>query len=98
MEAAGCDVGSAGFSTKPPTFISLAFDSNNIPYASYQEGNDRDITVMKYTASGTTGWENIGKAASGAEFISLVIDSNDTLYVAFEDWSNSHKTSVIVYK
>ncbi len=93
-------VGSAGFSEGSATYISLAIDSNNIPYVAYQDGANSDkATVMKYSTS-TESWELVGSAGfsdGSAEYISLAIDSNNIPYVAYRDGANSNYATVMKY-
>ena len=52
---------------------------------------------MKYNGSS---WEAVGTTGfsdSTASFTQLVIDANDTLYVAYQDYGNSHKATVMKY-
>ena len=94
-------VGEVGFSDGGAYFTSLALDSHNIPYVSYQNDNTGFGTVMKYVGDATTsGWEPLGGfdfTSSSASFPSPAFDSHDNLFLAFGGGSYEGKTSVLEY-
>jgi uncharacterized repeat protein (TIGR01451 family) len=94
------NVGNAGFSAAYTQYISLALDSNDVPYVAYLDyGNSYKATVMRYNA-GTNTWETVGNAgfsAGMANFTSLALDSNDVPYVAYKDGGTSNKATVMRY-
>jgi len=79
-------VGSSGFSVGGVDYISLATDSNSIPYVAFQDISENSkATVMKYNDNNNT-WTIVGQAGftpGSAKDISLAIDGSDTLYIAY---------------
>jgi len=92
-------VGTAGFSAGTAEYTSLAFD-NGIPYVAYRDGGNSDkATLMKYTGNGATGWEAVGTSGfstGGAGRTSLAFN-NGIPYVAYLDWGNGNKATVMKY-
>lgn len=90
-------VGETNVSTESVRFISLAIDSNNVPYISYtfySEGYH--IVVKKFE---NDNWETIGEVSLNAWVHNsfLVLDSDNTPYLAYvtlENVSDSHKITV----
>jgi LPXTG-site transpeptidase (sortase) family protein len=92
-----------GFTAKAASYISLAFDNSSTPYVAYKDYNELDnaATVMKYTGIDPTGWETVGSAgfsAWQAEYTSMAFDSSGTPYVAYQDWGNDYKATVMRYE
>lgn len=82
-------VGSLGFSNGITTFISLDFDSNNVPYVAYK---DTDIKIQKFDG---TNWITVGNPSANTNFdFSFKIDNNNTPYIAYQNSSNSNKACV----
>ena len=94
-------VGSAGFSADYAPYISLALDASGTPYVAYEDGgNGYHASVMKFTGNGTTGWELVGSAgfsANIADYTSLALDASGTPYVAYQDYGNLNKASVMKF-
>jgi hypothetical protein len=88
-------------------FLSIDTDTSGIPYISYRDMTDIDNTntygkgtVMKYTGSGTTGWQPVGIPGfteTYAEYTSIAIDSSDNVYVAYKVLSDGDKARVMKY-
>ncbi|MBP6912705.1 MAG: hypothetical protein KBB86_02090 [Candidatus Pacebacteria bacterium] len=58
------------------------------------------IFVGAKIAHGAFGWQGVGNSnfsGSVAQFISIDLDSKDVPYVAFQDWANSAKATVMKY-
>lgn len=102
-------VGRAGFSSSFISHISLAFSPNDTPYVCYdagrillarslQESVPRISRVMKYTGSGSTGWEIVGSNSftdlGPTKESFLTIDTDGTPYVVFEIGSTDWKLNV----
>ena len=93
-------VGTAGFSAGGVAEISIALDSSDIPYVTYgDEGNSGKATVKKFdSVSGS--WQTVGSAgfsAGRAEYPSIALDSSGTPYVAYQDFGNSDKATVMKF-
>ena len=80
----------------------ILFDSNNIPYVSYQESGTNSINVMKFNG---TIWESVGGAiVSGVghiieeDYTDFAFDSNNVPYVTFEDYYEDSSNSIYEYK
>ncbi len=90
-------VGSAGFSAGEAWYISLAF-SGTTPYVAYKDGGSSGrATVMRYTGSGTTGWEAVGPAGFStgeADYLSFAF-GDGVPYVAYVDQSHSGKATMM---
>ena len=82
------NVGQPGFSTSTATFISIDFDSNNVPYVSYKDTN---IIVKKYNG---TDWEIVGATQSKTDNNFDFKIGNNIPYIAFQNSLNSNKASV----
>ena len=59
-------------------------------------------SVMKFDGAnwvyvGTPGFSSLGSGAQGALYTSLAIDANGTLYVAYSDFSNNSKATVMKF-
>jgi hypothetical protein len=93
-------VGSAGFSAGDASYISLALDSSNIPYVSYQDSDNGGKATVKRYNSGSGAWETVGVAgfsAGYANYTSLALDGNNRPFVAYLDYGNSNKATVLRY-
>ena len=92
-------VGSAGFSAGQAQYTSLAI-YNGTPYVAYMDyANSNKATVMKYDALAGN-WVTVGSAgfsAGQAAYISLALDGSGTPYVAYWDYANSRKATVMKY-
>ncbi len=88
-------LGSPGFSAGQANFISLAADTQGIPYVAYQDaGNGNRVTVMRLVGGI---WSVVGApgfSPGTAELISLAMNG-DTPYVAFKDDGNNEETTVM---
>jgi hypothetical protein len=91
-------VGVAGFSIGATLYTNLAIDSSGMPYVAYEDvANDYKASVMRFN-SATSSWEQVGAAGfsiGGAGMPSFALDSSDTPYVAYEDFANDKKVSVM---
>lgn len=93
-------VGNAGFSDlgtgyQGASYLSIAFDSKNIPYVGYTDmSNDFKAMVMKFNGIGWDILGNTGISDWEASNTSLVIDNNDIPYIAFWDRANEGKATV----
>ena len=76
--------------------ISLALNSNNVPYLAFSDGaNSYKTTVMKFD---DTNWIPVGNAGFSdgfIEFLSLSIDSENDVYVVFSDGAHGYKASAM---
>ncbi|WP_312693297.1 leucine-rich repeat protein [Caproiciproducens sp.] len=81
--------------------VSLAISRDDVPYVAFMDGsNILRATVMKYTASGSTGWEPVGTAGftqNGVDYLSLVFDNSNIPNLAFMDNSVYGKATVMKY-
>ncbi len=93
-------VGTNGFSDRAATDISLAIDSKNTPYVAYSEcmATGCEARVMQLNGSN---WTQIGAVKNfiggNADLTSLAVDKNGTLYLAYSDWEQGGKISVMQY-
>ncbi|MDY0089587.1 MAG: T9SS type A sorting domain-containing protein [Flavobacteriaceae bacterium] len=94
-------VGNEGFSEYIGglSYLSLAIDSNNIPYVAYRnlDGSSK-ITVMKFE---NNNWQVVGDAEfslGATAYISLALDNNDVPYVSFRDGANAGKATVMKFE
>jgi len=92
------NVGSAGFSAGMAYYTSLAFGPDGAPYVAYQDvGNGNKATVMRYN-SVSGAWEPVGSVGFSADIVnytSLAFGPDGAPTVAYEDWGNSQKTTVM---
>lgn len=83
-----------------PSQVSLAFDSNDDPYAAYWNAfmGPPEASVVKYDG---TAWSNVGAPGftnpSVAQFTSLAIDGNDVPYMAYMDGMTGNGGSVMKF-
>jgi len=94
-------IGNANFSNTDVVYTSLAIDSNDVPYVAFREGfaSGYKISVMKYDASSSS-WVDVGNrkfSASSTAFLSFDLDPSGTPYVAFQDWSQGGRVTVMQY-
>ncbi len=86
----------AGF-TIPCQYISIATDTNGIPYVAYQNLGTSKLDVLKYNVI-TQSWVYVGAAGVSkgqAQYISLAFDKvHNVPYVAFEDGKHADKLMV----
>jgi hypothetical protein len=90
-------VGGVGFSGITAQSTTLAFDRNGVPYVAFVAGSPSAVNVMKYTGSGTTGWETVGipnfsGAAGNVWQVALAIDPSGVPHVAYVDPSTAKAT------
>lgn len=102
VEKSWVNIGSPYFSPSNSIKPIVAVDNNDVPYVAF--GNSSalggPINVMKYTGSGTTGWEFVGTSnfSSGiASYINLQFDNLGVPYVAFKDHGLSSRAVVMKY-
>jgi hypothetical protein len=99
------DVGSAGFSVGDVGYVSLAFNSDDEPIMAYRDGSKGGkASAMKW--DGTT-WKNlgapgftpsmVGRGTDNNYNLALSVDSKDSPYVAFIDFKNKEKASVMKF-
>jgi hypothetical protein len=95
-------LGTAGFSVGAVGSVSLAVDNNDNLYAAYSDAglvNSLGATVMKYN-TGTSIWTSVGLpgfTTTEADYLSLKIGPTGTPYVAYSDFVNAGKASVMQY-
>lgn len=94
-------VGSPGFSSGPAShfdLMSLAFDSNNTPYISYEDSSlTAKAVVRKFDG---INWVSVGIegfSTSMCSSVSIAIDSSDTPYVAYKDYAAGGKAMVMKF-
>ncbi|MCW3070865.1 MAG: ancA 3 [Bacteroidetes bacterium] len=98
-------VGTAGFTPGAASFTSIAIDNNGIPYLAFRDQagtNNYKASVMKFDGAtwvyvGSPGFSALGNGAQGAGYTSLAIDKHNTLYIAYSDFSNGFKATVMKY-
>lgn len=104
-------VGMMGFSPGPASYTSIAFDTTNTPYVAFRDvgscvynsaPNGYRASVMKFDGTdwiyvGAPGFSTLGSGSAGALYTSLAIDKNNTLYVAYTDFSNGFKATVMTF-
>lgn len=93
-------LGSESFSTENALNTSLIIDSSGTPYVAYEGYSSHNVTVMKYTGMGITGWEVVGNTSLSVgkgTYPSLAIDNSGTLYISYEDYNNGSKVTVMKY-
>jgi len=90
-------VGKEGFSKGSVSNLSIAINSNNIPYAAYiDRANSNKLTVKKFDGDS---WVTVGRegfSKSDAHKSSISIDNNNIPYVTYVDSEN--RTEVIIKK
>ncbi|MFC5471344.1 S-layer homology domain-containing protein [Cohnella suwonensis] len=100
VSSAWVTVGSAGFSAGLAEYISLSIATDGTPYVAYMDrANSSKATVKKYD-SVSSAWVTVGSAgfsAGQADYMSLSIATDGTPYVAYRDWGNSYKATVMKY-
>ena len=91
-------VGNAGFSMGSVNDPSLALSSTGVPYVAFADGgNEYKATVMRLNAAGNT-WEYVGNSrfsADTASYISMALSGAEIPYVAFQDYGNGGKATVM---
>ncbi len=95
-------VGDPGISSEMAYGYSLKIDSNDVPYVAYTNyicfsGGCGKASVSKFNG---TSWVNVGIpgfSADGAQWVSLSFDSNNIPYVAYQDYGNNQKATVMKY-
>jgi hypothetical protein len=86
----------AGYLLTPAAYVSLAFDSNNMPCFAFQDIGS--ASVMQFDGSSWAYVGGPGFSAGGVGYASLAIDkttSPNTLYVAYQDWADSSFVTVM---
>ena len=91
-------VGSAGFSAGTVYTTSLAFGPDGAPTVAYEDDDNGDkATVMRFN-SVSGAWEPVGSVGFSADIVnytSLAFGPDGAPTVAYEDWGNSQKTTVM---
>jgi hypothetical protein len=94
------EVGTPGFSPERATLLNFAFNPvNDVPYVSY-EGSDTSFNkanVMKFDG---INWINVGPpnfSKSRADYPSLSFSPSGIPYVAYIDYANSKRATVMKY-
>lgn len=84
-------------------FIKILIDMNEVPHIMFMPEGDAVIpAVLKYNGSE---WISLGEKYSGnsvyisniGEFPGFALDTNNNPYIAFSDYKNSNKTTVITF-
>jgi uncharacterized protein YjdB len=91
-------VGNIGFSTPWCNRIGIVFDSLDLPYVAYADGNAGNRATMKHLNATKSGWDIVGKAGfttGEAVGISLAIASNGVPYIAFGDGADGIRPTVM---
>jgi len=94
------NLGSAGFSDSMAQYTTIAVGKSGVPYVAYSDGGIVDsggqATVMQYSGGS---WEPVchNKISAGrAWFTSVAVDSYSVPYVAYMDFTDSGRASVLV--
>jgi len=77
-------------------WLSLAFDSQNLPYVAYQRYDDDHRAAVRRFRNGQ--WEavgNLGFTPTRADYLALAIAPDDVPWVVFRDASQSGRASVM---
>jgi len=84
-----------GFSSGAATYITIALDTNGIPFVSYRDASLSKAVAMKYDQSGNS-WSSVGTSISDGDagYISMFVYGTTPL-VCYKDLVNSSK---ITYK
>ncbi|WP_417909235.1 hypothetical protein [Candidatus Electronema sp. PJ] len=95
-------IGKAGFSPGQALNIDMALDRSGRPHVAYVNGDLHGPSSWKASAMQFNGrsWVQIGKAgfsAGEAYETSLAIDSRSTHYVAYKDYANDGRISVMKF-
>ncbi len=85
-------VGTPGFSTGGASYMSLALDSTNTPYALYRDGaQSNKATLMKFDGTSWVAVGTPGFSTGTAEHTSLALDSTNTPYALYRDGAQTNK-------
>ena len=86
-------LGTLGFSTGTATYITIALDSNGIPFVSYRDASLQKAVSMKYVSGA---WTAVGTSISDGDagYVSMFVYSTRPT-VCYQDAANSNK---ITYK
>lgn len=77
-------------------WLSLAFDSQNTPYVSYQRLDDGDrAAVRRFDGANWVAVGNLGFSGADADYLSMAIGRDDVPYVVFRDAANGYRMSVM---
>lgn len=93
-------VGDSGASGGPVKWVSLAFDPEGHPCVSYSDLEDpgNRATVRKYDGNNWIGIGNVDFSAGQVLYTSLAFrPSNGQAYLAYQDWGNSGKLTVMYF-
>jgi len=90
------NVGTPGFSSVVPEFMSIAFDTASIPYFAFVHST-ANAYVMKFNGSSWVNVGSISSIASTAQCTSITITSKDTIYVAYDNYSTNGLANVVKY-
>lgn len=77
-------------------WLSLAFDSQNVPYIAYQRLDDGNRAAVRRFRNGV--WEpvgNLGFSAGAADYMSMALGTDDVPYVVFRDAGNLQRVRVM---
>jgi hypothetical protein len=77
-------------------WLSLAFDSQNLPYVAYQRLDDSNRAAVRRFRAGV--WEpvgNLGFSAGAADYMSMALGQDDVPYVVFRDAGNLQRVRVM---
>ncbi|HKP96515.1 MAG TPA: Ig-like domain-containing protein [Fibrobacteria bacterium] len=90
-------VGKSGFSTGEAWAVSLALDTQGVPYVAFTDNAyGEKATVMRWNG---LAWENVGNPGftpgTVGYFISLAFGAEGAPYIAFTDGANGKKASVM---
>ncbi len=81
-------VGEKGFSPGKAMHLSIAIDSNNVPYVAFMDlANGSKATVMKFDGGKWVALGGFGFSSGDADYISIAIDKNNVPYIAFQGGS-----------
>ena len=97
------NVGSVPFTPVGAGRVDLALNESSVPYVVFIDGylETNQVSVMKYTGTGSTGWQFVGTeqfSALNSDNCSIALNSCGQPYVAFSEGGDSdNKLSVMTY-
>jgi hypothetical protein len=93
-------LGGPAISAGTANYINLALAADGTPYLSYQDGaNGYKATLMKFNTADNT-WLSLGDpgiSAGRADYTSLALASDGTPYLAYQDFANGGKATVMKF-